>query len=429
MDHRAVIQRSIDYIEDNLTTEIKANELAEQAGFSLFHYYKLFHSVMGMPVMQYILRRRLLHAIYAVHCGSTGIEAALNYGFDTYAGFYRAFQREFGCTPSTFLKSCRAKQPYRLNLMKEEHMIVTRKKCSEILKHWNLENQIVTDIYNDSTGNRNENAYYVGDAYVLKFTANLGKLKNHITLSQAIAGVGLCAATPVAAADGREYVQDGEVYYYLTKRLPGSQMASADLYEGDSASKARFVGEIIGQLHLALNKVGCCVNDVNLYDTVKNWALPKSKDVLKLTDSFCEAYLATFGQLHSVLPRQIIHRDPNPGNIIRAEKAWGFIDFELSERNVRIYDPCYAATAVLSESFGRDNVKWLEICRNILLGYDSIVKLTEEERRAIPYVLLANQLVCLAWFAEQEKYAALFERNQKMTLWLIDHLAELTIEL
>ena len=31
------------------------------------------------------------------------------------------------------------------------------------------------------------------------------------------------------------------------------------------------------------------------------------------------------------LPRQVIHRDPNPSNIILAKDKWGFIDFELSE--------------------------------------------------------------------------------------------------
>ena len=103
-----MIQQSLDYIEENLQTEITAAELAEEAGFSMFHYYRVFQSATGLPVMQYILRRRLLHAIYAIHQGSTKINAALLYGFDTYAGFYKAFCREFGCTPSEFLKSCRA---------------------------------------------------------------------------------------------------------------------------------------------------------------------------------------------------------------------------------------------------------------------------------------------------------------------------------
>ena len=42
MDNRTIIQQSLDYIEDNLQTEITAAELAEMAGFSLFHYYRLF---------------------------------------------------------------------------------------------------------------------------------------------------------------------------------------------------------------------------------------------------------------------------------------------------------------------------------------------------------------------------------------------------
>ena len=51
--------------------------------------------------------------------------------------------------------------------------------------------------------------------------------------------------------------------------------------------------------------------------------------------------------------------------------------------------------------------------------------LTEEEQKAIPYVILANQFVCVAWFAEQDKYLEIFETNKKMTLWLIDRLDEL----
>lgn len=131
MDHRAIIQRSLDYIEENLQVKITAAELAEAAGFSLFHYYRLFQSGTGMPVMQYILRRRLLHGIYAIHRGSTRTDAALMYGFDTYAGFYKAFCREFGCPPSNFLRSCRVKRPYRIDLTKEEHMIVIHKKASQ----------------------------------------------------------------------------------------------------------------------------------------------------------------------------------------------------------------------------------------------------------------------------------------------------------
>lgn len=117
------------------------------------------------------------------------------------------------------------------------------------------------------------------------------------------------------------------------------------------------------------------------------------------------------------------HRDPNPSNIIVSQDEWGFIDFELSEKNLRIYDPCYAAVAILSESFDEKDQaklsKWLEIYRNILWGYDSVVKLTNEECAALPYVVMADQLVSTACFSEQDKYTELFMINKRMTQWLI----------
>lgn len=421
MDNRIMIQQSLDYIEDNLQAEITAGELAEAAGFSLFHYYRIFQQATGFPVMQYILRRRLLHGIYAIAQGSPKTDAAFCYGFDTYAGFYKAFCREFGSTPSDFIQSNRAKKPWRIDLSKEEHMPVTHKQISRILQHWNLGSESVSDIYHDGTGNKNETACHVGDDFVLKHTGDIDNLRKQIEVSKALAQIGLASPAPIPTAAGADFVQEDGRYFYLTRRLPGNQMVSHRFGDGDG----RFVGEILGQLHLALEKIENCVNEADLLSTVQNWALPKAQEALKLPESFCTGFLNTFAGLYPTLPRQVIHRDPNPGNIICTDDSWGFIDFDMAERNVRIYDPCYAATAVLSETFREENSKWLDVFRDIIQGYDSVIHLTEEEQKAIPYVILANQFVCVAWFAEQEKYAEIFETNKKMTLWLIRNFEEL----
>ncbi len=432
MDNREIIQASIDYIEDNLKTEITVNELAEMAGFSLFHYYRLFQTAVGMPVVQYIVHRKLVNAIYEIDDGRKMIDVALAYGFDTYAGFYKAFQREFGCTPSAFLKRHKAPKPYRINLFKEEYIMLAHKKVSEILKHWGLEQETIFDIYYEGSGYKNENAFYVGDKYVIKFTPNLGKVRNNIELSKALENVGLSAASLIKTKDDEEYIRDGELYFYLTKRLEGKQIVPRDMYDGDFRKKARFVGEIIGQLHLALQNVEAVVSQGKMFEDVKNWALPKTKEILGLSEAVCEDYLNTFGKAYEELTMQVIHRDPNPGNIICGDDTWGFIDFELSEKNIRIFDPCYAATAILSESFteddGRKLEKWVEIYKNMIYGYDSVVKLSDAEREAIPYVILSNQLICVAWFAEQEKYPDVYEINKKMTGWIVEHFQELKID-
>ncbi len=429
--YREIIQDSIDYIEDNLKTELSAQELSDRAGFSLFHFYRVFQTAVGLPVMQYVLRRRLLNAIYEISMGEKMIDVALQYGFETHGGFYKAFVREFGCTPTQYLTKYKAKKPYRINIFKEEHVMVSHKKATEILKNWGMEKEGVFDIYYEGTGNRNESAYYVGDEYVLKFSANLGKLKSHITISKALENVGLHAATPVVTASGEEYVADGELYFCLTKRLAGQQMKPGNIYEESSADRARFVGEVIGQLSLALANVEALVEEVNIYERVTGWAIPQLAGKLIGADKVFEEYESVFGKLYRDLPKQVIHRDPNPGNIILAGDKWGFIDFELSENNVRIFDPCYAATAILSESFEEGNEeklkKWLEIFKNIMYGYDDVVKLTDEEKQALPYVVLSNQLLALAWFAGQEKFAEVYETNKKMTEWLVKVFDELRI--
>ncbi|MBO5242413.1 MAG: helix-turn-helix domain-containing protein [Lachnospiraceae bacterium] len=430
--YKEVIQDSIDYIEDNIKCEISAQELSERAGFSLFHYYRLFQTAVGLPVMQYILRRRLLNAIYEIECGNKMIDTALLYGFETHAGFYKAFAREFGCTPTQYLKLHRVKKPYRINIFKEEHIMVTRKKAAEILKNWGLEKENITDIYYDGSGNRNENAFYIGEDYVLKFSTNLGKLKNHMAISKALENAGLFAATPVKTLKGEEYIADGELYFCLSKRLEGHQVKISSMYEDDLTGSARFVGEVIGQLSKALEHVEVLVEEADMYASVTNWAIPKLRGKLKMSEAVFDDYVENFKETWNVLPKQVIHRDPNPGNIIVAEDKWGFIDFELSERNVRIFDPCYAATAILSESFEPGNeeklAKWIEIYKNIMYGYDDVVNLTEEEKKAVPYVILSNQLLALAWFEGQEKFQEIYEINKKMTEWMLSVWSKLAVE-
>lgn len=430
--YRENIQKSIDYIEDNLKSEFTVVELSEMTGFSLFHFYRLFHTAVGMPVMQYVVRRRLLHGIYEIGSGRQMVDVALDYGFSTYAGFYKAFLREFGCTPAHFTKLYKVKKPYRIHLFEEEHIMVTHKKITELLKHWELQNEVVTDIFYGGTGKRNENAYYVGDDFVIKLSPNLGKLKNSMDISKELANVGLVAAMPILTTIGEEYIADGELYYCVTKRIKGKQMQPGAMYEGDYKEKAHYIGEIIGQLDKALEKADVLVNDSNTYESVVNWAIPQLEGKMNLPKELLENYKDDFGKVYQEIPRQVIHRDPNPGNIILSEEEWGFIDFELSERNVRIYDPCYAATAILSESFAEGDtqklMKWVDICKNIIYGYDSVVTLTEEEKEAVPYIILSNQLISTAWFADKEKFKELYEVNKKMTECILSVWNELNIE-
>ncbi len=108
--YREIIQDSIDYIEDNLKTELSAQELSDRAGFSLFHYYRVFQTAVGLPVMQYVLRLRLLNAIYEISLG--GKMCALFPWVGSYA--FLAMERflKIRCGQRLGLKGLETSRPY-----------------------------------------------------------------------------------------------------------------------------------------------------------------------------------------------------------------------------------------------------------------------------------------------------------------------------
>ena len=310
--------------------------------------------------------------------------------------------------------------------------MVSHEKIKEILKNWKLENEKLTDVVYDAMGNVSESVCYVGDNYIIKFSSNLREVETHISVSLSIESVGLSTATPIKTTAGEYVVTNDEMYFYVTKRLAGKTIKESTMYIEDYIPKARLIGKIIGQLNVALSKVDVMTNQANIFKSAKEWAIPVLVDKMDLPMSFVKTYEKEFGQKYESLPQQIIHRDPNPGNFILCGDNWGVLDFDLSERNIRIFDPCYAATAILSENFESDNIdkikQWLTIYKNIMYGYDEVVKLSDDEWKAIPYVVITNQLISTAWFSEQENYRELYETNKKMVEWMLDNFNDMIFD-
>ena len=380
--------------------------------------------------MQYILRRKLLHAISEIGSGRKKNDVVYEYGFETYSGFYRSFIREIGYTPADYLRRYKAKKPYKINILQEEHIMVSKKTIAEVLANWDLQDEKVADIVFPETGEISDTAKYVGEDLVIKYTGNLGNTKKAIEISKALESLGLSSPAIVPTKDGREYVENGELYFMLTKRVEGERIMASKLYLNDYEAKARFIGEIVGQLDLALSKIDVIADDAELEKAVSEWAVPNLKGKLNIEEDSMDEIAQRFAVLYKDLPRQVVHRDPNPSNIILVKDKWGFIDFELSESNARIFDPCYAATAILSETF-EDNeemlLKWTSVMKEIMYGYDSVVKMTESEKEAIPYMILANQFISTAFFADKDKYEELYKTNKKMTEWIARNLDKMSI--
>ena len=119
------LKSSLDYIEQNLKAEITAEELAEMANYSVGHYCRLFAQAMDSTVASYILKRRLDHALAEISSGRKAIGVVLEYGFETYAGFYKAFVKMYGCSPKKYLSIYKKTEVFIMQSEKDLQAILT----------------------------------------------------------------------------------------------------------------------------------------------------------------------------------------------------------------------------------------------------------------------------------------------------------------
>ena len=424
-DTLGLIQDAMDFMEENLKSEIEISELSSRAGYSEYHFCQLFQAATGLSVKRYLVCRRLKHGIYEISKGAKKQEVAYSYGFDTYAGFYKAFYREYGMSPSEYQKQYRRSFPYRVNLLQEGKIMISKKMLEKLLVHWGMEQSPVSNVVYEGSNQVSENEFFVGEKYILKVSGLSGGLKRHMEIAEALDKVGLQASVPVATKAGELLVQEGDIYAILCQRVPGKKMSSREMFESCDVNAAYRFGILIGKLHLALAKLdtGLC-GENRLQDTVLGWAIPAAQKKMNLSQELVAEYRNCFCEVYDKLPKQLIHRNMNLNYVyLNGDEMAGVTDFELSEYSIRLFDVCYAATGILSENFA-DNAEtmeqWIKLYHNIVRGYDEVIKLTEEEKHVLPYVIFSIQLICVAYFSDKEQFAELATINEKMLQRLME---------
>ncbi|MGN7469913.1 AraC family transcriptional regulator [Brevibacillus sp. SAFN-007a] len=101
MDVLEKLNEVMDYIEEHLADEIDFKEVARVACWSEYHFKRMFSSLAGIPLSEYIRRRRLTLAAFDLKdSGMKVIDTAVKYGYSSPDSFARAFFHMHGVTPS-----------------------------------------------------------------------------------------------------------------------------------------------------------------------------------------------------------------------------------------------------------------------------------------------------------------------------------------
>ncbi|WP_030162039.1 AraC family transcriptional regulator [Streptomyces sp. NRRL S-244] len=94
------LNQAMEHIERHLDQTIEAHELARIAATSEYHLRRMFSALSGMPLSEYIRRRRLTLAGAEVLAGrETLLDIAVRYGYGSGEAFARAFRAMHGIGP------------------------------------------------------------------------------------------------------------------------------------------------------------------------------------------------------------------------------------------------------------------------------------------------------------------------------------------
>lgn len=100
--YQARIARAIAHVDDSPAATVSLEKLATIACLSPFHFHRVFKSLTGTTVREFVERRKLEQAIILTGKGNTWKQASLACGFTSPISFTRAFKRVFKVPPSEF---------------------------------------------------------------------------------------------------------------------------------------------------------------------------------------------------------------------------------------------------------------------------------------------------------------------------------------
>lgn len=95
------------YLDEHYMEEITLDSVADIAGFSKFHFTRLFKQCSGQNFSEYLCHKRIKAAeLLLMHPDINVTEIALRSGFLSISSFNRTFRKIKNCTPSEYRSLC-----------------------------------------------------------------------------------------------------------------------------------------------------------------------------------------------------------------------------------------------------------------------------------------------------------------------------------
>lgn len=94
------LNRLIEFVEAHLSDDVDVAALASTLGTTEYHLRRMFSSLTGMPLSEYVRRRRMTVAAAEVIAGAPVLDVAVQFGYGSAEAFGRAFRAVHGAAPA-----------------------------------------------------------------------------------------------------------------------------------------------------------------------------------------------------------------------------------------------------------------------------------------------------------------------------------------
>ncbi|MCD2346806.1 AraC family transcriptional regulator [Clostridium guangxiense] len=144
------IHKVQDYIEAHLYDSLSLEELSNIAGFSKFHFHRIFKGIVNEPLSQYVNRLKLEKSTQMlIHRKDMTItDVAYHFGFTDSAVFSRAFKNHYKVSPAyyrnNYSKNC--KDPYKISKY-NEYVPIIEGKSKSVPVQGDLEILMLSSVY------------------------------------------------------------------------------------------------------------------------------------------------------------------------------------------------------------------------------------------------------------------------------------------